>query len=45
MRGVATAAGVGAAISALLFVGFKVGGDMYFRVAMWLEQKREKRTA
>jgi hypothetical protein len=44
MRGVATAAAIGAAISALLFVGFTFGVDMYFRVAQRLEQKREKAT-
>lgn len=45
MRGVAYAAGVGAVISALLFVGVKFGVDMYFRVAQRLEQKREARAA
>lgn len=40
MRRVAVAVAVGA----LLFAGFAFGVDMYFRVAMRLEQKREKET-
>jgi hypothetical protein len=41
MRGLAVAVAVGV----LLFAGFAFGVDMYFRVAMRLEQKRETRTA
>lgn len=39
MRGV----GIAVAVGVLLFAGFAFGVDMYFRVAMRLEQKREKR--
>lgn len=45
MRGVATAAWVGAVISALLFVGFKFGVDMYFRAVSWRETRRERAAA
>lgn len=41
MRGVALAVAVGV----LLFAGFAFGVDMYFRVAMRLEQKRERAAA
>jgi hypothetical protein len=45
MRGLAIAAGLGAATSTLLCVGFKFGVDVYFRAVSWRETRREMRSA